>query len=105
MKDMKDLTAIKYDSGKPDMTLVTYDMLESAVKVLMFGEKKYSRFNYRNPAPDFENRLAAAVMRHVTKFNGGEETDPESGLPHLAHALATLMMIFDRRANLKKEDN
>jgi threonine synthase len=96
--------AVKNDTGKPDMTLVTYAMLEDAVKVLMFGEKKYTRFNYRNPSLNFEQRMMAAVMRHVTKFNGGEEIDEESGLPHLVHALATLMMVFDRRAHLKKED-
>jgi hypothetical protein len=96
--------AIKNDAGKPDMTLVTYAMLEDAVKVLMFGEKKYARFNYRNPSPGFEQRMLAAVMRHMTKFNGGEEIDEESGLPHLAHALATLMMVFDRRAHLKDGD-
>ena len=95
--------AIKNDSGKPDMTLVTYDMLEDAVKVLMFGEKKYVRFNYRNPSPGFEQRLLAAVMRHMTKANGGEELDDESGLPHLAHALATLLMVFDRRAHIKEK--
>ena len=96
--------AVKNDSGKPDMTLVTYAMLDDAVKVLMFGEKKYARFNYRNPSPGFEQRMLAAVMRHMMKFNGGEELDDESGLPHLAHALATLMMVFDRRAHLKDGD-
>jgi len=48
--------------------------------------------------------MLAAVMRHMMKFNGGEELDDESGLPHLAHALATLMMVFDRRAHLKDGD-
>jgi hypothetical protein len=96
--------AVKNDAGKPDMTLVTYAMLEDATKVLMFGEKKYARFNYRNPSPNFEQRMMAAVMRHVTKFNGGEEIDEESGLPHLAHALATLMMVFDRRDFLKGKE-
>lgn len=100
--DEQPVAAVKYDSGKPDMTLVTYAMLEDAVKVLMFGEKKYARFNYRNPSPGFEQRMLAAVMRHVTQHNGGEEIDKESGLPHLAHALATLMMVFDRRAHTKE---
>lgn len=102
-QSQEQLVAIKNDAGKPDMTLVTYAMLEDAVKVLMFGEKKYARFNYRNPSPGFEQRLLAAVMRHMTKANGGEELDDESGLPHLAHALATLLMVFDRRAHVKEK--
>jgi hypothetical protein len=32
-------------------------------------------------------------MRHLLAFWSGEETDPESGLPHLAHALCGLMFL------------
>ena len=93
--------AKKNDSGKPDMTLITYPMLEPAAKVLEFGSKKYARWNFRNPNPGFEQRLVAAILRHMLQHTNGEELDAESGLPHLAHALASLMMIFDRRANKK----
>jgi len=89
--------SVKHDAGKPDMTLITYGMITDAVKVLEHGAKVYGRLNYRKSGPEFDERLVAAVLRHMTKYTGGQELDDESGLPHLAHALASLMLIFDRR--------
>ncbi len=94
--------AFKDDAAKPDMTLITYDMVAPAAKILKFGEKKYGRLNYRNPNPGFEGRLIAATLRHLLQHNSGEELDPESGETHLSHALASLMLIFDRRAHKKE---
>lgn len=91
--------ARKDDSGKPDMSLITYSMLEPAAKILEFGAKKYGERNYRNHNPGFEKRLIAATLRHLLSHTDGDEDDPESGEPHLAHALASLMLIFDRRAH------
>jgi hypothetical protein len=94
--------ARKDDAGKPDMTLITYSMLEPAAKILKFGEKKYGRLNYRNPSPGFEQRLVAATLRHLLQHTDGQELDSESNEPHLAHALTALMLIFDRRAHKKE---
>jgi hypothetical protein len=94
--------ARKDDAGKPDMSLVTYSMVEPAAKILKFGEKKYGRFNFRNPNPGFEQRLVAGILRHLLQHTDGQELDTESGEPHLAHALASLMLIFDRRAHKKE---
>lgn len=94
--------ARKDDSAKPDMSLVTYSMIEPAAKILKFGEKKYGRYNYRNPNPGFEQRLIAATIRHLLQHTDGQELDSESNEPHLAHALASLMLIFDRRAHKKE---
>jgi hypothetical protein len=94
--------AHKDDAGKPDMSLITYSMVEPAAKILKFGEKKYGRLNYRNPNPGFEQRLIAAALRHLLQHTDGQELDTESGEPHLAHALSDLMLIFDRRAHAKE---
>jgi hypothetical protein len=94
--------AFKDDAAKPDMTLITYHMVAPAAKILKFGEKKYGRLNYRNPNPGFENRLVAATLRHLLQHTSGEELDTESGETHLSHALASLMLVFDRRANKKE---
>lgn len=96
------IPARKDDAGKPDMTLITYSMLEPAAKILKFGEKKYGRLNYRNPSPGFEQRLIAAALRHLLQHTDGQELDSESNEPHLAHALTALMLIFDRRAHKKE---
>ena len=36
----------KFDQGKLDWSLVPFKSLEGMVKVLMFGEQKYSRDNW-----------------------------------------------------------
>ncbi len=94
--------AHKDDAGKPDMSLITYSMVEPAAKLLKFGEEKYGRLNYRNPNPGFEQRLIAAALRHLLQHTDGQELDTESGEPHLAHALSDLMLIFDRRAHAEE---
>lgn len=58
-------------------------LLEVA-KVAGFGEQKYDRLNYMK-GYDWSLSFDAG-MRHRLAFWNGEDVDPESGLPHLAHA-------------------
>jgi len=88
---------VKHDQDKPDYSLLTRGMLEPMVRALMFGEKKYSRFNYKT---GFKNtRLTAAALRHIMAYQDGEDNDPESGISHLAHAMVALGMLLDNKAN------
>lgn len=80
----------KHDDGKVDLTLVPLIALESEARALMFGEKKYGRYNY---TAGFESsRLTAAALRHLYAYVNGVDVDPESGLLHLGHARACLAM-------------
>ena len=57
-------------------------LLELA-KVAGFGGEKYERYNYLR---GFDWSLSYdAMMRHAMAFWSGEDIDPESGLPHMAH--------------------
>ena len=57
------------------------------------GAKKYSAHNWMK---GFDwSRLYDASQRHLTAWNMGEDIDPESGFPHLAHALCCIMMLHD----------
>lgn len=76
---------VKHDGGKPDWTLFPFSAAEQIVRVLEFGAKKYARDNWQK-VPDAEQRYLAAALRHLIAHQGGEVNDPESGLPHLAHA-------------------
>jgi hypothetical protein len=59
-------------------------LLELA-KVAGFGSQKYERLNYLK---GFKWSLSYdAMMRHLLAYQSGENDDPESGLPHLAHAM------------------
>jgi hypothetical protein len=83
----------KNDSDKPDLSLVPLAAIEQIAKALMYGERKYHRYNYLKGFNS--NRLIAATLRHVLAWQNGEDLDPESGLSHLAHALAGLSMLLD----------
>lgn len=60
---------------------------------LTYGMKKYGKYNFRKGI-EF-TALADACMRHLTAWLEGEDNDPESGLSHIDHALASLAMLKD----------
>jgi len=78
---------LKMAEGKPKVSLVPYEAIAQLAEVYEYGVRKYHRDSWREftleQALDF---LPDAGMRHVLKHNSGEYRDPESGLPHLAHA-------------------
>ena len=45
--------------------------------------------------PDRENRYVAAAFRHLVAHRLGERLDPETGEPHLAHAICCLTFILE----------
>lgn len=53
-------------------------------EVAEMGKSKYGDHNYR---AGYEwSKCYNALHRHLAAFWGGEDRDPESGLPHVAHA-------------------
>lgn len=61
---------------------------------LLDGALKYGRSNWR--AVGIRASIYYdAVDRHMTAWFEGEDIDPDSGLPHLAHALASLAIMAD----------
>jgi hypothetical protein len=82
----------KHDDGKVDFTLVPTIAIELEAKALMFGEKKYGRYNYTQ---GFEtSRLLAAALRHTLAYRDGHDVDSESGIHHLGHARACFAMLL-----------
>lgn len=72
---------------------------------LLDGMLKYGRNNWRavGVRPSI---YVDALKRHVNAwFDEGEEMDPDSGLPHLAHALACLAIIVDSQATGNMNDD
>jgi hypothetical protein len=84
----------KFDAGKPDYTLLPWDSVEEIVKVLDFGAKKYARDNWRH-VDNAESRYLAAAFRHMAAHAKGEQNDPETGLPHLAHAGCCILFLLN----------
>ena len=91
--DGKMTEGIKKDDGKSPWDLVPYDAIEEVVKVLQFGQRKYTARNWEKGI--VQSRLFAALQRHmVAWFQKGEDIDPESGLSHLAHAACTILFML-----------
>lgn len=73
-------------------------------KVHTNGANKYGRFNWRKHTVSSTVYYDAA-QRHLMAWFNGEDTDPESGLPHLAHVMACCNIIMDAEQHGKLNDN
>jgi hypothetical protein len=87
------MTGVKRDRGKPRWSLLPWGALASVVGVLEYGASKYDVDNWKrveNP----RQRYFDAAMRHLLAWHMGEVHDPESGLPHLAHAVCCVLFLL-----------
>lgn len=76
--------AVKFDTNKSPLGLISRIAIEEEAKVMEFGRQKYGAHNWRQ-GMDF-SRLVDAMLRHTYAFADGEDFDKETGLSHLAHA-------------------
>jgi hypothetical protein len=86
-------TALKFDTDKLPLNLLSTEAMNQTAAVLKFGAIKYAEHNWRKGFA--WSRPLAAAMRHITAFNDGEDIDPESGLSHLAHAQCCIMFLLE----------
>ena len=86
--------AWKADAGKVDLSLLPFAALDEVARVLEFGAAKYAPDAWRR-VPDGHHRYVAAALRHLHAHARGEATDPESGLPHLAHAACSILFALE----------
>lgn len=81
----------KFDTGKLNWSLLPFDVVEEAVKVITFGAMKYEPNNWQGVETE---RYVSALLRHFTAWRKGEIVDHESGLDHLSHMLTNLIFII-----------
>lgn len=94
----------KYDSGKRRYDLVDLDVIGAIADILGFGAQKYGENSWQN-LPNGEKRYFAALMRHLEAHQRGETVDPESGYPHIYHALTNayfLTYFYNHREDMKQ---
>lgn len=97
--------AVKADSEKPRMHLVPPKALLEIAKVLTFGAKKYADYNYRLGDGLDWTRVSNALDRHHKAWLSGADNDPETGISHLAHVGACVMMLLDlQQRGIGKDD-
>ena len=96
--------SIKNDTDKFDPSMLTIELVELLSRVRMFGAKKYARNNFKISGFKY-TRSCAAALRHIFQFLNGEDLDPESGLSHLGHAVASLEhCIYDIKNHPENDD-
>jgi hypothetical protein len=89
---------VKFDGGKLRMDLLPPDTLESLADILTLGADKYQERNWEQ-GMDW-GRVYGATLRHLFRFWQGEDLDPESGKPHIHHALCNVTFLatyFNRK--------
>lgn len=81
---------VKFDDGKLRFDLIPPDAMAVVAAVLTYGALKYDDRNWELGMD--RARLRAARARHENARALGQATDPETGLPHLAHEAACTLM-------------
>ncbi len=82
---------MKWDSDKEPLAWIPAECVQGIAKVLAYGAAKYEKDNWRRGIP--MSRYISAALRHINAWNSGEDLDPESGLPHIDHAMCGLMFV------------
>lgn len=88
---------------------VPLEYLESALEtplahVMKHGADKYGRRNYRD-TPCKISTYVGAIRRHTLAWQQGEDIDPDSGQPHLAHiAACCAVMLGAEEAGTRVDD-
>lgn len=79
--------AITHDEGKTDWSLAPMDAFDAICRVLQQAStRKVKPYPRRNWEKGMEySRVFACLMRHARDYARGLRTDPETGLPVMAH--------------------
>lgn len=93
----------KNDQEKNRLDLLPFDALEEVGQILTLGAAKYGVGNWRKGMA--WHRLFGAALRHLWAWYRREETDPESGRSHLAHAACCVLFLLSYTLTKSGEDD
>lgn len=82
--------------SKPQLGLIPTGAMASVAQAMENG-LKYGPYNWRYK-PIGHMAYLHAMLRHLQAVISGEDMDPESGAPHLAHVAATAMIVLDAKS-------
>lgn len=98
-------TAVRFNAGKRDWSLMPMGSVEEILKVLEFGKTKYSAWNWSKGDGFKYMDVYNSIMRHLVAWKAGEDTDPESGLSHMAHIGCNVLFLLHFINNEDKYPN
>jgi hypothetical protein len=98
-----EVVAKRYNSGKPQLSLIDLRSLEPMARVMEFGAKKYDRNNWMKGRAVTD--LLDCLMRHIAALQRKEDVDPESHQPTIGHVLANAMLISQTLREHPELDN
>jgi hypothetical protein len=77
--------ALHFSDGKIGFDQLPVEVMMEWARVFDYGAEKYYRDNWKL-GTDW-HQFYGSALRHIFKWWMGEDIDPETGLPHLAHAI------------------
>lgn len=94
----------RFNDNKPPMHLLPWDTLLEIAKHYGKGAEKYPSRNWEDGFKWSEG-CAASLMRHLAKWQQGEDIDPENGMHHdLAIAWNAIALITFRIRDIGEDD-
>lgn len=97
--------AVKTQEGKTRFDLLPVDVLRGVADVMALGAKKNGRVEWDWLHGKAWSAYYGAALRHVLAFGEGRDDDDDSGLLHLDHAIASLMILSTYyKRNIGRDD-
>jgi hypothetical protein len=90
--------------AKAPLWLLPPSALEAASQAHAHGAAKYGKANWRE-AKVCASTYISAMMRHLNAWRDREDNDPDSGVTHLAHIIASANILIDAKACGTLEDD
>ena len=84
---------LRYNDGKPCMSLLPPLALEEVAKVLTYGKQKYAAWNWLKGLDHMS--IVDSMERHLSAWKKGEDIDSESGLLHASHMATNAVMLIE----------
>lgn len=86
---------LRHNQGKAPLSMIleANNALTGCAQVLAFGAEKYDRGNWRKGLKTTE--IADSLLRHLSAYLSGEDTDSDSKLLHVDHILCNALFLSE----------
>lgn len=93
----------RFNEGKPEVSQLDPRFIMALADLMTKSAKKYGRYNW-SKGQEYHTPFDSC-QRHLLKWISGEDVDSESGMNHLLHAAANIMIMWtSQQKNIKELD-